>query len=163
MVLVLLAKIEDYVPQENDVFACTIGTPSVKRKLIEILTSKGAIFVNIIHPSALIMSDLSVYAGLVIAPFSYISNNVILANYVLINVAATLGHDVNVGEYTSICAHCDLTGHVKVGKEVFVGSSACVIPGKVIGDNAVIGAGSAVMRNVPAGMTVVGVPAKRLS
>jgi acetyltransferase-like isoleucine patch superfamily enzyme len=59
-------------------------------------------------------------------------------------------------------AHVDLTGSVTVGSRVMFGTHAAVIPGRQIGDDALIGAGSAVIRNVPAGVTVMGVPAKRI-
>ncbi|NOD63071.1 sugar O-acetyltransferase [Ruegeria sp. HKCCD6109] len=51
---------------------------------------------------------------------------------------------------------------VTIGKHVWVGGGAILLPGITIGDNATIGAGSVVTRNVPAGETVVGNPATGL-
>jgi maltose O-acetyltransferase len=48
-----------------------------------------------------------------------------------------------------------------VGKEVFFGSSVAIIPGVRIGDGAYLGAGSVVLRDVPAGAKVFGVPARQ--
>ena len=56
--------------------------------------------------------------------------------------------------------HCDLTGAVNIGREVFIGSSVSIIPGVTVGDGAYIGAGSVVLRDVPAGAKVFGVPAR---
>jgi len=154
-------KIMDYYPESNDVFVCSIGSSVSRVKCSNHLKEKGAAFINLIHPSAIVLSSLH-SKGIVIAPFVYISNNVKIGEDVLINVSATVGHDVVIGKGSIICPHANLTGYVVVGERVLIGSHACVIPGKHIGDAAVIGAGSAVMRNVLAETTVIGVPAKRL-
>ena len=49
---------------------------------------------------------------------------------------------------------------VAIGRDVWIGGGAIIVPGVTIGDNAVIGAGSVVTRDVPAGATVVGNPAR---
>ncbi|WP_448061367.1 sugar O-acetyltransferase [Cellulomonas hominis] len=49
---------------------------------------------------------------------------------------------------------------IRVGDNVWFGGSVIVLPGVTIGDNAVIGAGSVVTRDVPANVVVVGNPAR---
>ncbi len=51
---------------------------------------------------------------------------------------------------------------VHIGEDVWIGGGAIILPGVTIGDGAIIGAGSVVTRDVPAGVTVVGNPAKPL-
>lgn len=50
---------------------------------------------------------------------------------------------------------------VTIGKHVWIGGGAIILPGVTIGDEAIIGAGSVVTRDVPAGATVMGNPARR--
>ena len=52
---------------------------------------------------------------------------------------------------------------VRIGCDVWIGGGAIILPGVSIGDGAVIGAGSVVTRNVEAGATVTGNPARRIS
>jgi maltose O-acetyltransferase len=49
---------------------------------------------------------------------------------------------------------------VTIGCDVWIGGGAIVLPGVSIGDRATVGAGSVVTRDVPAGATVVGNPAR---
>jgi len=56
----------------------------------------------------------------------------------------------------------DDSAPITIGRNVWIGANAVVLPGVTIGDDAVIGAGSVVTRDVLAGQTVVGVPARAL-
>ena len=49
---------------------------------------------------------------------------------------------------------------IKIGKKVWIGANATILPGVEIGDNAVVAAGAVVAKNVEAGAVVAGVPAK---
>jgi len=49
---------------------------------------------------------------------------------------------------------------IRIGSDVWIGGGAILLPGVTVGDGAVIGAGSVVTRDVPAGVTVAGNPAR---
>jgi maltose O-acetyltransferase len=49
---------------------------------------------------------------------------------------------------------------VRIGRNVWIGGGAIILPGVTVGDHALIGAGAVVTRDVPAGATVVGNPAR---
>ena len=51
---------------------------------------------------------------------------------------------------------------IRIGRNVWIGGGALLLPGVTVGDDAIIGAGSVVTRDVPAGATVVGNPARML-
>ena len=55
-----------------------------------------------------------------------------------------------------------LLGKVSIGQRVFIGASVVVHPGCSVGDDAIIGAGALVNRDVSSSTTVVGVPARPL-
>lgn len=49
---------------------------------------------------------------------------------------------------------------VKIGRNVWIGAGALILPGVTVGDDAIIGAGAVVTRDVPKGATVAGNPAR---
>jgi acetyltransferase-like isoleucine patch superfamily enzyme len=51
---------------------------------------------------------------------------------------------------------------IVIGRNVWIGSNACILPGVVIGDNSIVAAGSVVTRNVARNTVVAGVPARTL-
>lgn len=54
-------------------------------------------------------------------------------------------------------------GPIVVGDRVFIGQNVTVLGGVTIGNDAIIGAGSVVTRDIPAGTTAVGIPARPIT
>jgi maltose O-acetyltransferase len=49
---------------------------------------------------------------------------------------------------------------IAIGRNVWIGGGAIILPGVTVGDDTIIGSGSVVTRNVPSGVTVLGNPAR---
>lgn len=77
---------------------------------------------------------------------------------VVVNPTAILGNNVNLSQFTTIGA---IDGDAAViGDNVYIGPACCLIENVHIGDNATIGAGSVVTKDIPANATAVGNYAK---
>jgi acetyltransferase-like isoleucine patch superfamily enzyme len=87
--------------------------------------------------------------GVEIGDFSIIASHVVITS---------LTHDANSPIYRDTI----IKKSVKIGKGVWIGAGAIILPGISIGDKAVIGAGSVVTHNVDTNTIVVGVPARTL-
>lgn len=158
----VLGNPDTWAPNENEVYISGIGDPSARMKVCDGLVSRGATFISVIHPSAITATNVTIGEGCVISPNVVISVNARLGRFVLVNIAATIGHDSITGDGSTISCHCDVMGHVSIGRECFLGSHAAILQGKKVGDRSIVGAGSSVVRNVPPGSTVMGVPAELL-
>lgn len=73
-----------------------------------------------------------------------------------------IAHGVEIGENSLVIANAMVAGSVKVGKNVWIAPSSSILNQKRIEDNAVIGMGAVVIRNVEEKQVVIGNPAKPL-
>lgn len=73
----------------------------------------------------------------------------------------TVGENTNIGAGTVVANFDGRRKHATtIGSDVFIGSDTVLRAPVSVGDGAAVGAGSVVLRDVPAGVTVVGVPAR---
>ena len=86
--------------------------------------------------------------GIFIGDGTLIGHNVVLA---------TLNHGIAPDE-----RHDLFPSPIHIGKNVWIGANATVLPGVTIGDNAVIAAGAVVTKDVPANTVAAGIPAKKI-
>lgn len=70
-------------------------------------------------------------------------------------VIATLNHDLMPERRASM-----MPAKVTLGRNVWVGAHATILPGVTIGDNSVVAAGAVVTKDVPANCVAAGVPAR---
>jgi sugar O-acyltransferase (sialic acid O-acetyltransferase NeuD family) len=152
----------DHTVSTDNIYLCGIAVPSLKEKLIPPLIKKGAQFESFIHPSSIIGERVQLGQGSVICPQCVLSCDIKLGDFITLNIATTIGHDVEAGDWTTTSAQVDLTGGVKVGRGVFFGSRANVIPLKKIGDYSTIAAGAVVFTSVPPKTTFAGNPAREI-
>lgn len=78
---------------------------------------------------------------------------------VVIHPKAIIGDNTHIYQNVSIAGR-NQRGSPIIGKRVFIGAGACVLGGITIGDDAVIGANSVVIDDVPPKAVVVGIPGK---
>jgi sugar O-acyltransferase (sialic acid O-acetyltransferase NeuD family) len=138
-----------------------IGDPFVRSRLFDKLEERGALLPNL-NLLAIVRSRMTEWKGIVICPQSVVTAGVTLGRGVQINLHVTVGHDAEIGDFSTLCPNVNIGGHAHIGRHVFIGTGAVVLPRVKVGDRAVIGAGSIVNRDVPNGATVVGNPARVL-
>ena len=150
--------------KESIVCTCCIGNPKVKKKIQEELTEEGVVFETIIAHGGFgyIGPETEIGPGCVFYGGVTISVNCKIGAGVVMNQMVNIGHDVSIGNYTTIMPFTGISGNCKVGEAVNIGGHAFVVPGRKIGDGATVAAGSIVFANVKAGTTVLGNPAKRM-
>lgn len=157
----IAGSISEWTPKKNQVFALAIAGPETKRRVVELLEGKGAEFVSVIHPRALISDYTKIGKGAVIYPGARMSPNSSIGDYVTL-LDTGIGHDAVVEDYAVISAGCAIMRSVYIGAGAFIGANAVLMPGIKVGNSAYVGAGSVVVRHVRDGYRVFGNPAKKL-
>lgn len=139
-----------------------IGHNNKRQEVVTRLTSLAPwfTFVSAIHPTAKIGQEVTIGDGTTIMAGAVINTSAKVGHHCIINTGACVDHDCVLGDYASIAPHAALGGNVEVCETAAIGINACVIQGVRISKGAIVGAGAAVIRDVAAHHTVVGVPAK---
>lgn len=152
--------INNYLPQQYDVFICTYVNGSDRQAAVETITNKGGIFINLIHPMANICESQVMGTGNIVGAFTTLSVNTVLGNHNIIQDHCNIGHDSTLGDFNHFYVGSILSGNNTIANNVSVFTGSVIYPKVKINDNAIIGAGSVVMRNVKPNTTVLGNPAK---
>lgn len=137
-----------------------IGSPAVRRRLVERGDAAGLTAYTAVHPSAVIGTQPAIGPGSVVCARAVVSTNVTLGRHTHINPNATIGHDSVLEDFVSVNPGAVVSGAVTIGTGSLVGASATILQNLVIGSGVTVGAGAVVTRDVPDGVIVKGVPGR---
>ena len=121
------------------------GLETARRSVfVERVQALGFRFATVVHPAAYVPPTTTLGEGSILGAGVAVAAHTTIGRHVLVDRGSLLGHHTTIGDFTSI----------RVGDHVEVGTGAVVI------DHLSIGAGAVVVKDVPAGVRVVGVPAR---
>ena len=115
--------------------------------------------VSIFHPSAVISTHAHVGSGVVVFANAVINAFAQVGAGSIINTGAVVEHDCAIGDFCHLSPNAVLAGGVSTGFQVWVGAGASVKQLINLGNEVTVGMGSVVLRDVPEGQTVAGIPA----
>lgn len=156
----ILSTINEYAISSDDVFVCSIGSVKTKMLICEQLKSKGAVFFKLINRRAFCGLNSSIGNGTIIDEGVHIDPDVIIGSDCLLQAYSIIGHDSVIGNYVRIDTQCSLVGGTIIKDRSTIYTRAMINHNVVVGEDAVVGSCSFVIKNVKPGTTVFGVPAK---
>lgn len=138
-----------------------IGTPYIKKKILASIDNDLIEFPTVIHPSVLIgdKNFVEIGKGCIICAGNIITTNIKIEDFVILNLACTVGHDTVIKSHAAFMPTCNISGEVIIEEGVYCGTGVKIINKTSIGSDTIVGAGAVVTKPLPANCTAVGMPA----
>ncbi len=89
-----------------------------------------------------------------------VTTNIHLGQHVHLNINATVGHDSSIGDFVSVNPLASISGDCVIEDEVLIGVGGVVLNGVTVGRASVVGGSACVVKDVPPGVVVKGIPAR---
>jgi sugar O-acyltransferase (sialic acid O-acetyltransferase NeuD family) len=161
--LPILGSPDAFKLQPGDGLVLAICIQGVRRLVAEKLAARGARFLTLIHPSAIVADSAVIGAGTVICPYAVVSDAVRLGQFVLVNYHASLGHDAQAGNFAVLSPYATLGGAASIGDDVFLGLHASLAPAVKVGSKSKVSANSTALKDSPEASLIFGVPGRHVA
>lgn len=117
--------------------------------------------------NCVIMDEVLIGEGAILSPFVTLTSNIRIGLHFQANLYSYVEHDCIIGDYVTFAPSVRCNGNIVIEDHAYIGTGAVIKQGTpdkplVIGRGAVVGMGAVVTKSVPAGVTVVGNPARPL-
>jgi len=141
-----------------------VGSPRIKKAILNRISNSLIEDPTLIHPTVVIGDKdyVKIGKGCIFCAYSVITCDVEVGDFVVLNLACTLGHDTIVKDHCAFMPTCNISGECVIEEGVYCGTGVKIINRTSIGENTIVGAGAVVTRSLPANCTAVGVPAKAI-
>lgn len=149
----------EWEAEESVSIVVGVGSGAV-REAVQRRLAAGGIEGGLVDPSSSVGVDVRIGEGAVIFAQATVTTNIYLGRHTHIGRGAAIGHDCVIGDFVTVMPLASVSGNVTIGDRATVGAGAVIRQGQSIGADAYVGAGAVVVSDVPAGVTVIGNPAR---
>ncbi len=136
------------------------GNCQARLALSSVTNQFGFKLATLVHPSAVVASDVPIGPGTVIMAGAVINPGSTIQENVIINTSSSVDHDCDVDNGAHIGPGAHLGGGVTIGQGTWIGIGAVIKDKVTIGKGVIIGAGAVVLKDIPDEVVAFGVPAK---
>lgn len=139
-----------------------IGDNCIRKNIAERIAgiSPGFEFIHTLHPSVILGRDVKIGNGVVVMPGVVINSNTEIGDFCILNTFSSIDHDSIMQAYSSLAPRVCIGGNFNLGKFSAICLGAQIIENISIGEHAVVGAGSLVVRDLESFVLSYGSPAR---
>ena len=144
-----------------------IANSQIREKLANQLVMDGLQLWTVQADNVVMMDNIEIDDGAALSPFVSITSNIKIGKCFHANLYSYVEHDCIIGDYVTFAPGVKCNGNIHIEDHAYIGTGAVIKQGTpdrplVIGKGAIVGMGAVVTKSVPAGVTVVGNPARIL-
>jgi len=143
-----------------DGFMIAIGDNATRARYFAEYAAAGLAPAIVVHPSVIVGTDVELGGGTFVAAGVIINTGARVGADTILNTGCTVDHDCVIGEHSHIGPQAALCGGVTLGEGVLLGVGSCASPSSSVGAWSVVGAGAAIVGELPGRAVCVGVPAR---
>ena len=161
---------EDFLakPASSKAVSVAIANSKIRQVIFAKLENDNVTLLDVKASNVITMDDIKLGSGSILSPFVTFTSNIRIGVGFQANIYSYVAHDCIIGDFVTFAPSVKCNGNIEIGDHAYIGTGAIIKqgrPGKPlkIGEGAVVGMGAVVTKNVPAGVTVFGNPAKPLS
>lgn len=147
---------------KNADFIVAIGNTKVRRKIQTELNAMGLHIVSLIHPAAVIASNVKIGVGTVVMAGAVVNSYTEIGQGCIINTCSSIDHDCIIENYVHVSVGAHIAGTVTVRNNTWIGVGSTISNNVEICSNCMIGAGAVVVKDIIHEGTYVGVPCRRI-
>ncbi|MBI4432082.1 MAG: acetyltransferase [Candidatus Omnitrophica bacterium] len=134
-----------------------LGDNAKRQKAFEFLKRHGFRTPSLVHPSALVEKSAEIGEGSVVCLGATLGAEAIVGKGCIVNTGASLDHESSLGDFSHLAPQAVVAGRTSIGALSFIGVNASIADRLTIGPEVTVGAGSVVLRDVPAKKKILGV------
>ena len=163
MGLEVIGKTADAFTYKDEAdFFVAIGSNATREKIQEKLIERGLNVICLIHPSAVIGTDVEIGIGTAVMAGVVINSSSRIGKGCIINTSSSLDHDNVIEDYIHISPGVRAAGTVSISKGTWLGIGSVVSNNVNICSGCKVGAGAVVVKDITEPGTYVGVPVRRV-
>ena len=145
---------------ETHIMMVAVADSQERKRIVEKLPKETTYF-TFIHPTAQIMAEnVNLGDGTFVGANSIITTNINIGKHGILNRGNQIGHDTSIGDFFSAMPGAIVSGNVRLGECVYMGTNSSIKEKIQVSSDVTIGSNSTVVKNIITGGIYVGVPAK---
>ena len=147
----------------DDRLVIAVGSPQVRRDIASRLAHIPA--GRLQARTAIVGPDVDIADGAILCDYTIVTASARIGRHFHSNIYSYVAHDCVIGDFVTFAPKVCCNGNVHIRDGAYIGTGATIRQGTpdkplVIGENAIVGMGAVVTKDVPAGATVKGNPAR---
>lgn len=159
----VIGKTKDAIKYIDEAdFFVAVGNNATRNRIQTEVTSEGISIATLIHPNAVIGTDVKIGVGTAVMAGVVINSSSTIGDGCILNTRCSIDHDNSISDFAHISPGAVLAGTVNIGSEAWIGAGTTISNNICISNRCTVGAGALVVRDINETGTYIGIPVRKI-